>query len=73
MRTRHGGPRHRRHGGLDPTRLRRHWVRRRLEATDDVAALEAYQRDLEQEVADVAQRIRALKDSSSTPPSAPAP
>lgn len=60
MRTRHGAHRERRHRGFDRARLRRHRVRRRLEATDDVAALEAYQRDLEQTVADVAQRIRDL-------------
>jgi hypothetical protein len=40
-------------------------VRRRLAAADDVAALEAYQRDLEQEAADVAQRIRVLRATAS--------
>jgi hypothetical protein len=50
---------------LHRDRLRRHWMRRRLAAADDVAALEAYQRDLEQEAADVAQRIRALRAQAS--------
>jgi hypothetical protein len=40
-------------------------MRRRLAAADDVASLEAYQRDLEQEAADVAQRIRALRAEAS--------
>ena len=55
-----------RHGrrGLDPARLRRHWLKRRLAAADDITLLEAYQRDLEQEAADVAQRIRELAAAS---------
>ena len=33
--------------------------------TDDLEALEEYQRDLEQEAADVAERIRALREAES--------
>jgi hypothetical protein len=60
---RHRRTNHRRR--FEGDRMRRHWVRRRLAAADDVTALEAYQRDLEQEAADVAQRIRALKAQAS--------
>ncbi len=47
-------------GGDVMSHFRRHWARRRLRLVDDVEILEAYQRDLEQEAADVAERIRRL-------------
>jgi hypothetical protein len=42
--------------------------RRRLTPEEKLARLEEYQRDLEQEAADVAERIRRLKESQKPEP-----
>jgi len=48
--------------------MRRSRARRRLRLIDDREVLEAYQRDLEQELAEVAERVRRLDASEGTAP-----
>ena len=49
---------HRRHRGFRPHRLGRRWYERERV----LERLESYQRDLEQELADVSELIRRLRD-----------
>jgi hypothetical protein len=53
---------------------RHHRVRRRAPNRDELLkALEERQKDLEQEIADIHDLLRRLRDESATPPTEPAP
>ena len=53
---------------------RRRWTRRSLNREEFVKALEERQKDLEQEIADIHDVLRRLRDESGTPtPGEPAP